>query len=151
MQNEYKSVKSVTLVSKIVDAQGQVLDRLTSSLPIKPFGQIEIEQEALVRNPALWSPETPVLYEVQTEVMENGKIVDTYETTFGIRTVEMRTDGFYLNGKLYPIKGTVNHQDFAGVGVALPDKINEYKIKLLKEMGSNGYRSGHHPPTPRSA
>ena len=148
LQNEYKSVKSVTLVSKIVDAQGQVLDRLTSSLPIKPFGQIEIEQEALVRNPALWSPETPVLYEVQTEVMENGKIVDTYETTFGIRTVEMRTDGFYLNGKLYPIKGTVNHQDFAGVGVALPDKINEYKIKLLKEMGSNGYRSGHHPPTP---
>ena len=148
LQNEYKSVKSVTLVSKIVDAQGQVLDRLTSSLPIKPFDQIEIEQEALVRNPALWSPETPVLYEVQTEVMENGKIVDTYETTFGIRTVEMRTDGFYLNGKLYPIKGTVNHQDFAGVGVALPDKIDEYKIKLLKEMGSNGYRSGHHPPTP---
>ena len=43
LQNEYKSVKSVTLVSKIVDAQGQVLDRLTSSLPIKPFGQIEIE------------------------------------------------------------------------------------------------------------
>lgn len=96
----------------------------------------------------LWSPETPTLYKVQTEIIDDGNIIDTYQTTFGVRTIEINRNGVFLNGKLYPVKGTTNHQDFAGIGVALPDKINEYKLRLLKEMGSNAYRSAHHPPTP---
>ncbi len=148
LKNEYEAVKNVTLVSKIVDHKGVVLDTRTSSLSIEPFGQTEISQAGSIQKPLLWSPETPNLYKVLTEVSENGNIVDTYITTFGVRTIEINRNGFFLNGKLYPVKGTANHQDFAGIGVALPEKINEYKIKLLKEMGSNGYRCAHHPPTP---
>ncbi|MGA2406386.1 MAG: beta-galactosidase GalA [Bacteroidales bacterium] len=148
LKNEYKVAKNISLVSKIVDNKSVVLDTETSSQSIAPFSQIEIAQKGSVQNPLLWSPETPNLYKVLTEVTENGIIVDTYETTFGIRTIEINRNGFFLNGKLYPVKGTANHQDFAGIGVALPDKINEYKIKLLKEMGSNGYRCAHNPPTP---
>jgi beta-galactosidase len=70
---------------------------------------------------------------VLTEVIENNNVIDTYETTFGVRAVEINKDGVFLNGKLCPVKGTCNHQDFAGIGVALPDKINWYKLKLLKE------------------
>jgi beta-galactosidase len=148
LKNEYKSVKNIQLISKIVDKNGAVLDTKTSTQQISPFERIEISQTAEIKKPLLWSPETPNLYKVYSEVYENENIIDTYETTFGIRTIEVNRNGFFLNGKLYPVKGTCNHQDFAGLGVALPDKINEYKIKLLKEMGSNGYRCSHHPPTP---
>jgi len=148
LKNEYKVVKNITLVSKIVDNKGRVLDTKTTSQSIPPFYPIEISQTGAVLKPLLWSPEAPNLYKVLTEVSENGNIVDTYETTFGIRTVEINKNGVFLNGKLCPVKGTCNHQDFAGIGVALPDKINRYKLKLLKEMGSNGYRCSHHPPTP---
>jgi len=148
LKNEYKTAKNVTLVSNIVDKKGFVLDTKTSTLSIPSFDQAEVSQTGAIKKPLLWSPETPSLYKVVTEVSENGNILDTYETTFGVRSVEINTNGVFLNGKLYPVKGTCNHQDFAGIGVALPDKINWYKLKLLKEMGSNGYRCSHHPPTP---
>ena len=148
LKNEYKTFKKVTLVSKIVNNKGVVLDKETSLQTIDPFSTNEIAQTAEIQKPLLWSPETPNLYKVQTEVIDDGNIIDTYETTFGVRTIEINRNGVFLNGKLYPVKGTANHQDFAGIGVALPDKINEYKLRLLKEMGSNAYRSAHHPPTP---
>lgn len=148
LQNEYSDERIVTLVSKIVNNNGEILDTLSSVLTMNPLPELEIIQHGNVQNPLLWSPETPNLYNVLTEVIDNGIVVDTYKTTFGIRTVEVRKDGFYLNGRHYPIKGTSNHQDFAGVGVAVPDKINEYRIRLLKEMGCNGYRTAHNPATP---
>lgn len=147
LRNEYKMDKVVTLLSKIIDNKGAVLDTKTSSVQIESFGRVEILQAATIQNPLHWSPETPNLYKVFTEVWDNEKLVDTYETTFGVRTIEFNRNGFFLNGKLYPIKGTSNHQDFAGLGVALPDKMNWYKLKLLKEVGCNGYRT-HHPSTP---
>jgi len=148
LKNEYKTAKNLSLVSKIVDNKGLLFDTKTSTLSIPPFDQTEVSQTGAIKKPLLWSPETPNLYKVLTEVIENGNIVDTYETTFGVRTVEINKNGVFLNGKLYPVKGTCNHQDFAGIGVALPDKINWYKLKVLKEMGSNGYRCTHHIPTP---
>ncbi len=148
IKNEYKTAKNITLVSKVVDKKGLLLDTKTSTLSMPSFDQAEVSQSCTIKKPLLWSPETPNLYKVLTEVSENGNILDTYETTFGVRSIEINTNGLFLNGKLYPVKGTCNHQDFAGIGVALPDKINWYKLKLLKEMGSNGYRCSHHPPTP---
>jgi beta-galactosidase len=148
LKNEYKVSKNVTLVSKIVDNRGVVLDTKTSFQVVEPFSTAEVSQKGAIQKPLLWSPETPNLYKVLTEVSENGNLIDTYETSFGVRTIEFNRNGFFLNGKLYPVKGTCNHQDFAGIGVALPDKINEYKLKLLKAMGSNAYRCSHHPPTP---
>jgi len=148
LKNEYKTAKNITLVSKIVDKKGLVYDTKTSTLSISPYDQIEVAQTGTIKKPFLWSPETPNLYKVLTEVTENGILIDTYETTFGVLTVEINRNGVFLNGKLCPVKGTCNHQDFAGIGVALPNKINWYKLKLLKEMGSNGYRCSHHPPTP---
>jgi len=148
LKNEYKEPESVTLISKIVDKKGIVLGSKTSTRILDPFSEAEFSQTGLIEKPLLWSPETPYLYKVLTEVYVKGNIVDTYETIFGVRTIEINRNGVFLNGKLCPVKGTCNHQDFAGIGVALPNKINWYKLKLLKEMGSNGYRCSHHPPTP---
>lgn len=99
-------------------------------------------------DPQLWSPESPYLYHLVTVVKTGGKETDRKETRLGVRTVEIRADGVYLNGKHIKIKGANNHQDHAGLGAALPDYMQYYRISLLKQMGSNAYRASHHAPTP---
>ncbi|MNQ35807.1 Beta-galactosidase [compost metagenome] len=102
-----------------------------------------------VKNPLLWDIENPNLYRLETQIKQNGKIIDRYETPFGIRTMTFDAEkGFFLNGIPVKLKGTNNHQDHAGIGTALPDELQYYRIKKLKEMGSNAYRCSHHPPTP---
>jgi beta-galactosidase len=75
--------------------------------------------------------------------------VDRYETVFGVRTIRFDGEsGFHLNGQPLKLKGTCNHQDHAGIGVAVPDRVHEYRIERLKEMGDNAYRCAHNPPAP---
>ena len=106
-------------------------------------------QTATVEDPQLWSPESPRLYTLVTTVTSGGQLVDRQETSFGIRTVAFDANrGFLLNGQPYQLKGTCNHQDHAGVGAALPDRLQSFRIARLKEMGSNAYRTSHNPPTP---
>jgi len=102
-----------------------------------------------IKKPILWSPENPKLYKLITTVKSDGTIVDRKETEFGIRTVAFDANkGFLLNGKPYELKGTCNHQDMAGVGAALPDALQYFRIARLKEFGDNAYRTSHNPPTP---
>ncbi len=109
----------------------------------------ELEQTASVPDPALWSPESPMLYKLVTTIESGGNVVDRTETEFGIRTVGFDADkGFLLNGKPYVLKGTCNHQDHAGVGAAMPDRLQYFRVAKLKEMGANAYRTSHNPPTP---
>jgi beta-galactosidase len=105
--------------------------------------------EAMPTDIELWSPENPKLYKLITTVSVEGKVVDQKETTFGIRTVGFDKDkGFLLNGQPYELKGTCNHQDHAGVGAALPDALQDFRVKKLKEFGCNAIRTSHNPPTP---
>jgi len=105
--------------------------------------------ETRIDAPVLWSPEHPSLYRLVTTVTSGGRIVDRQETAFGVRTIAFDPGtGFLLNGRRYEIHGTCNHQDHAGVGVALPDALQEFRLKRLKEFGCNAYRTAHHPPTP---
>jgi beta-galactosidase len=100
-------------------------------------------------NPEFWSPENPKLYKLVTTVEVDGKVVDRKETEFGIRTFAFDKDkGFLLNGQPYELKGTCNHQDMAGVGAALPDALQYFRIAKLKEFGDNALRTSHNPPTP---
>jgi beta-galactosidase len=102
-----------------------------------------------INDPVLWSLENPFLHTLKTTIHKEGKIVDQYETRFGIRTVRFDAkEGFFLNGKNVKIVGTNNHQDHAGVGTAIPDALQEFRIMRLKEMGSNAIRTSHNPPTP---
>jgi beta-galactosidase len=79
----------------------------------------------------------------------DGKVVDRVITPFGIRTVAFDANqGFLLNGKPYEIHGTCNHQDHAGVGAAIPDALQVFRVKKLKEFGCNAIRTSHNPPTP---
>ena len=106
-------------------------------------------QQIAVKQPQLWSLEERNLYRLVTEVRAGNDIVDRYETPFGIRTIRFDAEkGFFLNGKPVKVKGTCNHQDHAGVGAAVPDSVQYYRIRKLQEMGCNGLRTSHNPPTP---
>lgn len=97
----------------------------------------------------LWSPESPYLYRIRTLVLQDGEVVDTYETPFGFRTARFDPDqGFLLNGKRLEIKGVNLHQDHAGVGTGIPDALQVYRLRQLKKMGVNAIRSSHNPMTP---
>ena len=148
--NDGEEERQCQVVSAVVDADGKVIGTVRSAqAPVAAWGKLAFEQEIGVGNPALWSPDAPNLYRLQTTVQGPGAVLDRYETTFGIRTIRFDADeGFFLNGQRVEIKGTCNHQDHAGVGAALPDAIQSYRIGRLKEMCSNAYRTSHNPPTP---
>ncbi len=95
----------------------------------------------------LWSVEKPRLYRLVSSVIRHGAAADSTETAFGIRTIRFdAAKGFFLNGQPVKLKGTCNHQDFSGVGIGMPDSLLSWRIKKLKEMGSNAYRCSHNPP-----
>lgn len=102
-----------------------------------------------IQNPILWDIDSPQLYTVLTEIVKDGKVVDTYETKTGFRDVKFDADkGFFLNGKNIKLKGVDLHQDHAGVGAAIPDALQAYRLKELKKYGVNAYRASHNPMTP---
>jgi len=108
-----------------------------------------LKLDTSVSSPVLWSPESPKLYTLVTTVSVAGQVVDRKETEFGIRTVAFDANkGYLLNGQPYVLKGTCNHQDMAGVGAALPDALQYFRIAKLKEFGDNALRTSHNPPTP---
>ncbi len=134
------------LVSRVITASGQVAASLAT--PVKfPLGIMHFTQQLQVAHPRLWSLETPQLYRLHTEIQDGNRVVDATDTPFGIRTIRFDAQkGFFLNGKSVKIKGTCNHQDFAGVGIGMPDSLLFWRIKKLKAMGSNAYRMSHNPP-----
>ena len=102
-----------------------------------------------IDNPQLWSPDTPYLYTLVAEVIVGGKTVDNKAVRFGVRDVVFDKDrGLLLNGTPLKIKGVNMHQDHAGVGAAIPDALLAYRIRRLKQLGCNAYRSSHNPMSP---
>jgi beta-galactosidase len=149
LANAVNAPADATVTWEIAGPDGRVLATTTQSGRIAAAATGEIEQTAKVEAPELWSPETPKLYRLVTTVTTGGQTVDRVDTGFGIRTVAFDAQkGFLLNGKPYLLKGTCNHQDHAGVGVALPDRLQYFRIARLKEMGVNAYRTAHNAPTP---
>lgn len=150
VQNDSASATECRVSGVIRDDAGHDVARIApSGARLAPWARGEVRQMAQVADVALWSPDAPRLYTLVTAVEVNGTVVDRYETPFGIRSVRFdANDGFFLNGTRVEIKGTCNHQDHAGVGSALPDRLQYYRIARLKEMGANAYRTSHNPPTP---
>ena len=150
LANEIPEAKGARVISTVLDPDGKEVAKSTpGSLSIAAVGERVLEQQVSIAGPRLWSLEERNLYTLVTEVQSGGQTVDRYTTRFGIRSVKMdAARGLLLNGKPVKVKGTCNHQDHAGLGVALPDAVQRYRIGKLKEMGSNGLRTSHNPPTP---
>jgi beta-galactosidase len=107
------------------------------------------EANLLVANPALWSTQSPNLYTAVTQIEQSGKVVDIYDTNFGIRTIKFDADkGFFLNGEHVYLKGVCQHHDLGALGSAVNTRALERQIEILKEMGVNAIRTSHNPPAP---
>ena len=147
--NELKHSNSI-IYSYITDRNGKILVKTKEQkVNLGIFKNQTIKQHLQLKNPELWSLENPYLYRVVSILKSENQISHQTKTRFGIKTVQFDAkEGFFLNGKHIKIQGTNNHQDHAGIGSALPDYMQYYRIKLLKEMGSNAYRASHHAPTP---
>ena len=150
VNNHGKDAQNARVTSTILDPSGKPVGKVaTPAASVPEGGEQSYEQTMVVRRPLLWSLEERNLYKLVTEVSVQGEIVDRYETPFGIRTVEFDAQkGFFLNGKSVKVKGTCNHQDHAGLGAALPDAVQYYRVRKLQEMGCNAIRTSHNPPTP---
>lgn len=134
---------------EIVSPDGQTVARFKKSAEVAGQSQETVALQSPLASPVLWSPATPALYTLITTVTVEHGVVDRTETPFGVRTVGFDPkQGFLLNGKRYELHGTCNHQDHAGVGVAVPNALQDFRVKRLKEMGCNAYRSAHNPATP---
>lgn len=148
--NEGKEPKTISVIQSIIDAEGKtILTKQTDTLSLVPFETKELTTMFQLTDAVFWSLENPYLYKLVTTIADKKELIDSYETTFGVRTIRFDAkEGFFLNGKSVKLKGTNNHQDHAGVGSAIPDELQYWRIQKLKEMGSNAYRCSHNPPTP---
>lgn len=148
--NQSYSKTGCQLVSVLVDQEGKEV--ASASSPVVNLDEYEkksFEQDIKVRDPHLWSSDDPYLYKVVQLVKSGNEIIDKNVTSIGIRTVIFDKDkGFFLNGKRVEIQGVCCHQDHAGVGTALPDGLQVFRIQKLKDLGVNAYRTSHNPPTP---
>jgi beta-galactosidase len=147
--NNNFTASAYTIMAFLADRTGKILaksDAQTATINVNE--EKTTERTIFVNAPKLWSLEDPYLHRIIVEIRENNKLIDTKTLRFGIRTVEIKPNGVFLNGQHVKIKGVNNHQDHAGLGSALPDYLQYYRITLLKNMGVNAYRTSHNAPTP---
>ena len=151
VNNHSLTTQQCEVSHRLLDADGREVAKSESSTIMLRAKQT-LNSQLLTLNlntPHLWSPDDPYLYKVETTVKVDGRVTDVYETTTGIRDVEFDADrGFLLNGQPLKLKGVNMHQDHAGVGAAIPDALQAWRIKQLKKMGCNAYRASHNPMTP---
>lgn len=153
----------VTLRTRIVDAEGKTLAERTDTRPIHKG---EFEQNINVKAPELWSPESPVLYSVETEIYTGGTVdtdwnmdrpaisiahgsvlQDKVSTRFGFRTIEIRPDkGFFLNGERRKLRGVCLHHDLGPLGAAVSKAAIRRQLTILKDMGCDAIRTSHNMP-----
>ncbi|HEU5365590.1 MAG TPA: glycoside hydrolase family 2 TIM barrel-domain containing protein [Hanamia sp.] len=152
IRNQYRSSKDIVLKTTLYDASGKEIatDSKNATIPEsveeKPFS---LDRSFNVKNPNLWSLERPYLYKAVSQIILDGKTIDSYETKFGIRTFYFDADkGFFLNGKHVKILGVCDHHDLGALGAAINTRAIERQLQMLKAMGVNGIRTSHNPPAP---
>ena len=148
--NEGKNLETAAVSWQILDAAGKMVTGARAAAQSFDLGrQAHFEAVAQLSDPALWSVDEPNLYSAIVTVETNGKPRDAERVSFGVRFLRFEADhGFFMNEKPLKIQGTCNHQDHAGVGAAVPDRLQAFRIGVLQQMGCNALRTSHNMPTP---
>ncbi len=134
------------LRSTIVDAKNKVVAQETQNIEFSYLEDIKVVSSFTVEEPTRWDIDNPYLYSLKTELIADGKVVDDYSSTFGIRTIEFtRNDGFLLNGRRVNFQGVCLHHDLGPLGAAVNLRATERQLEIMKEMGVNAIRTSHNP------
>jgi beta-galactosidase len=148
--NEGKDADKAAVSWQILDSSGKTVATVEAPAQgIDADGKTSFAATTKLNGPALWSVEAPNLYTAVVQLKSGDTVRDAERITFGVRTVKFDADhGFFLNGQSMKIQGTCNHQDHAGVGAAVPDRLQAFRIGVLQGMGCNAVRTSHNMPTP---
>ncbi|MCC6460440.1 MAG: glycosyl hydrolase 53 family protein [Saprospiraceae bacterium] len=147
--NDGSAPSAISTEVLLTDRNGKPVAQSTAqSLRLEVNQRGSTRHQLTVPNPRRWNLDDPYLYRIQVLVKKAGQVIDQQTLKFGFRSIEIRPDGFLLNGQKLKILGVNCHQDHAGLGSALPDYLQYYRIDLLKNLGVNAYRTSHNPPTP---
>jgi beta-galactosidase len=147
LENSGSNASPAGVAVTLLDPDGKEVARGKTAVAVGVLDQSVAKLSLSVSKPKLWSVDAPVLYQVRTVVSRAGTVVDAVTNACGFRTIRFDAQkGFFLNDQPLKLKGTCNHQDAAGVGVAVPDSLWDFRIRRLKELGSNAYRCSHNPP-----
>lgn len=149
VQNRHDSAQKFALRLTVLGPDGKEVAAITADVAVEAKAVAPFRAELAVENPSLWSLDDPALYRLRTELLVDSQVVDATDTTFGIRTFRFDpNEGFFLNGKNLKIKGVCLHHDAGCLGAAVPDKVLERRLRLMKELGVNAIRVSHNPPAP---
>jgi beta-galactosidase len=153
LTNEAPATRRVLVRTRLLDHAGRLVAQQQARLTLRP-GQQQPFRLALppVRPPHLWTPADPYLYRTVTQVLDggpSGAVLDELSSPVGLRWFRFdAAQGFFLNGQPLKLIGTNRHQDYPGLGNALPTALAERDVQLLKEMGGNFLRVSHYPQDP---
>jgi beta-galactosidase len=149
VKNQDTKAREFKIKALLKDRDGNIVSFQSSGLvQIPPMTNHRVPVKLIVRNPKLWSPDSPVLYFLETRLMENNKILETENTTIGIREIRINAQGFFINGEKLLIRGTNRHQEYPYIGYALSDNAQYRDAKKIKDAGFNFVRSAHYPQSP---
>jgi len=147
LSNQTGQTQNIDLSFEIIDADNKVVASLEQGLTLEKEDTLTPKLE--VENPLMWDLDSPNLYYFVTTLTHQGKLIHQEKTRFGFRDIAWKKEtGFWLNGKNVKLQGVCNHQDAGALGAAVPEKINRFRIKQLKDMGCNAIRVAHNPQTP---
>ncbi len=150
LKNDLKQAKTVSVRTRITNAQGGTVARIKDNLNI-PAGDTAtmVQNFEDLKKIELWSPDTPTLYTAESRIFADGRLVDTVRTRFGVRSIEFTTDkGFFLNGKHVKLQGANRHQSWPFIGNAVPNSLHRRDAELIKNCGMNWVRLSHYPHDP---
>lgn len=149
VESDQAAARRGTLRSIVLDGGGREVARAETSFALAAGAKAELEQRLRVAAPRLWSVEAPNLYTLRSEVLDGDRAADAVTTAFGIRTIAFDKDrGFLLNGRHVKMNGVNLHHDGGAVGAAVPERVWERRLEVLKAMGANAIRTSHNPPAP---
>ena len=149
LENTTNKNTDIDLFTSLIDASGKGISQISNPVSIASKDFAETDQELTVNRPQLWSIDHPYLYKIQTQVKQNGKVIDNYETPIGVRSFSFDVDkGFFLNGEPIKLKGVCDHHDLGCLGAAVNHRAIERQLEILKAMGCNSIRTSHNPPAP---
>ena len=149
LRNTTNKTANATVAHYILNAEGNTVAYAEGNMSVAPDTTAEAGVDIVLDSPKRWSVETPYLYTVRTQVIQNGEVVDSYDTPLGVRTFHFdAARGFFLNDKPVKIKGVCMHHDLGCLGAAVNIRAIERQLEILKAMGCNAYRCSHNPPAP---
>ena len=149
VDNTSAGAVSLRLDTRVLDGTGAVVASSSAPLSVAAGSSEVLTQQLRIDSPRLWTLTGPALYKVVTDVVEDGKVVDSYETVTGLRSIAFDAEkGFFLNGENIKINGVCMHHDLGALGAAVNTRAVQRQLEILKDMGVNAYRASHNPPAP---